>query len=194
MMADEQTMPVFKPMRRRRMLLGLGLKEWMRVATSLLLGAFLALSLGGWTHTADIPLTATDLQEEYGRLSAAQAALQKSERLMASLGIDDVRAMDLTSEERALASEALSLGITSDMGRDEITELIPKTREQTVPVIPDIPRWMLCLGLPLALSVLMSVEVSHNTNLSKEAKRLIAHLRSQRVYTSMPKAYARKES
>lgn len=193
-MADDQTMPVFKPMRRRRMLLGLGLKEWMRVAASILLGAILALSLGGWTHTADIPLTATDLQEEFGHLSAAQAALQKSERLMESLGVNDACAIDLTNEERALASEALSLGIASDMGRDELTELISKTREQVVPVIPNIPRWMVCLGVPIVVVVLLSVEVAHGTNLLNESKRLLAHLRSQRIYISSPKAFAGRES
>lgn len=193
-MPDEQTMPVFKAMRRRRMLLGLGLKEWLRIAASLVIGAALAIALGGWTHVADIPLTASDLQEEYGRYSSYQAALQKSEKLMDAAGIDDIFAIDLTQDERALAGEALSLGITADMGREELTGLIPKSATQIVPVIPDIPRWMVCLGLPLVITVLLNVEVSHNTTLSREASRLIAHLRSQRTFTSMPNSYARKES
>lgn len=191
-MSDETTMPVFKPMRKRRMLLGLGLKEWIRVACALLVGAALAFSLGSWQHSTEVSLTATELQEIYGRYSLYQSALQKAEQMKTASGASDTAALDLTADERARIAEAHVLGITADMDRDELAELIPKSERRTMPVIPDIPRWMACLGIPLVLAVLLNVEVSHNTTLSKEVARVIAHMRSQRVYTSKPKAYLKK--
>lgn len=190
-MAEDITMPVFKPMRKRRMLLGLGLKEWMRVAGALALGAVLALSLGGWKHEADVTLTAAELQERYAHYSVCQTALQKAESMIEATGATDARAVDLTPEERASVALAEELGIESSMERDELIALIPKSETRVVPVIADIPRWMICLGAPLVLTVLLSVEVSHNTTLSREAGRFIAFMRSQRVFTSMPKAYAK---
>ena len=81
-MGDQLTMPVFKPMRKRRMLLGLGLKEWMRVVGSLVIGAMLALSLGTLRQEADVALNASELQEQYGRYSLYQSTLQKAESMM----------------------------------------------------------------------------------------------------------------
>lgn len=188
-MNDETTMPVFKAMRKRRMLLGLGLKEWMRVAGSLIIGAMLAFSLGGWKHETDVSLTATELQEAYGRYSLYQNALQKADQMRSASGASDMSVLDLTADERAQIAEAHALGITSGMDRDELTELIPKSERRTMPVIPDIPRWMACIGIPLVLAVLLNVEVSHNTTLSKEAARVIAHMRSQRIYSSKPRTY-----
>ncbi|WP_276666808.1 hypothetical protein [Senegalimassilia anaerobia] len=188
-MNDEMTMPVFKPMRKRRMLLGLGLKEWMRVAFALIVGVALAFSLGNWKHEVEVALTATELQEVYGHYSLYQNALQKVEQMKSASGTSDMAALDLTADERTQIAEAHALGITSGMDRDELTELIPKSERRTMPVIPDIPRWMACLGIPLVLAVLLNVEVSHNTTLSKEAARVASHMRSQRVYSSKPRTY-----
>lgn len=190
-MAEEMTMPVFKPMRKRRMLLGLGLKEWMRVAGALALGAALALALGGWQHEADIALTASELQERYAGYSVCQSVLQKAESMIAATGATDEQAVDLTPDERASIALADELGIDSSMDRDELIALIPKSETRVVPVIADIPRWMICLGVPLVLTVLLSVEVAHNTTLSREAGRFISFMRSQRVFSSMPKAYVK---
>ncbi len=188
-MAEEITMPVFKPMRKRRMLLGLGLREWMRVAGALTFGAMLALALGSWQHETDVSLTAAELQERYARYSVCQTALQKAESMLEATGVTDARSMDLTPDERASIALAKELGIEASMDRDELIALIPKSEARTVPVIADVPRWMICLGAPLVLTVLLNVEVSHNTTLSREAGRFIAFMRAQRVFISMPKAY-----
>ncbi len=185
-------MPVFKAMRRRRMLLGLGLREWMRVGLALLLGAAIALALGGWRHEADVQLTATEIQEQYGRYGLYQSALQKAERMAEATGVDNVSALDLTADERSQIAEARMLGITADMDREALADLVPKSERRVVPVVPDIPRWMACLGTPLVLTVLLNVEVSHNTTLSKEAGRFASFMRSQRVFLSEPRAYMRK--
>ncbi len=188
----DDTMPVFKPMRRRRMLLGLGLREWLRVAAALAAGAALAFALGGWRHEADVQLTATELQEEYSRLSVMQGALQKAERMAEASGAADEAALDLTAEERSLIGEARALGIGASMEREELAALIPPTERRVVPVIADIPRWMLCLGAPLVVTVLLNVEVAHNTTLAREAARFIAFRRGQREFSSMPRVYMRK--
>ena len=91
-MNDEMTMPVFKPMRKRRMLLGLGLKEWMRVAFALIVGAALAFSLGSWKHEVEVALTATELQEAYGHYSLYQNALQKADQMRSASGASDMPA------------------------------------------------------------------------------------------------------
>lgn len=188
-MNDQLTMPVFKPMRKRRMLLGLGLKEWLRVAGSLVIGAMLALSLGTLKQEADVTLNASELQEQYGKFSLYQNALQKAESMMEAAGTDNIDAIDLTADERSLVANARFSGIDAQMDRDQLIELIPKTERRVIPVFPDIPRWMFCLGIPLVITVLLSVEVSHNTTLSREGSRYLAFMGSQRVFESTPKAY-----
>ena len=190
-MGDQLTMPVFKPMRKRRMLLGLGLKEWMRVVGSLVIGAMLALSLGTLRQEADVALNASELQEQYGRYSLYQSTLQTAESMMDAAGTDSIEAIDLTADERSFVANARYLGIDAQMGRDELIELIPKSELRVIPVFPDIPRWMFCLGIPLVITVLLSVEVSHNTTLSREGSRYLGFMSSQRVFDSTPKAYLR---
>lgn len=190
-MGDELTMPVFKPMRKRRMLLGLGLREWLRVAAALALGALLALSLGTLRQETEVALNASELQEQYSKYSLYQSALQKAEAMMANAGTDDMDAIDLTADERVTVANALYLGIDTSMDRDELIGLIPKTETRVMPVFPDTPRWMLCLGIPLMITVLLSVEVSHNTTLAQEGSRYLAFMGSQRLFDSTPKAYLR---
>lgn len=190
-MEDQLTMPVFKPLRKRRMLLGLGLKEWLRVAAALMIGALLTLSLGTLKQESDVTLNASELQEQYGKYSLYQTALQKAESMMSAAGTSSIESIDLTADERSLVANARYLGIDSTMDRDALIELIPKSERRIIPVFPDIPRWMLCLGIPLVITVLLSVEVSHNTTLSREGSRYIAFMSSQRVFDSTPKAYLR---
>lgn len=182
-------MPVFKPMRKRRMFLSLGGREWLRVAAAMGLGALLALALGGWTHEVQARTTSTQAQrilsEHYERL----AAVQEAERLMDAAGTRNLDLIDLSDDERALLAEAAELGITASTSRSELSALVPATVAAVQPVVPDLPRWAICFVLPSLATALVNLELWHGTSLLKEAKRFAGFHRMQRSFASTPKAY-----
>lgn len=184
-----ETMPVFKPMRARRMFLSLGGREWLRVAVAMGLGALLALGLGGWAHEVQARITSTEAQrilsEHYERL----AAVQEAERLMDAAGTRDLDLIDLSDDERALLAEAAELGITASTSRSELSALVPATVAAVKPVVPDLPRWAICFVLPSLATALVNLELWHGTSLLKEAKRFARFHRMQRSFASTPKAY-----
>ena len=184
-----ETMPVFKPMRKRRMFLSLGGREWLRVAVAMGLGAMAALALGAWTHEVQAPTTSTQAQlmlsEHYERL----AAVQEAERLMDSAGTRNLELIDLSPDERELLAEAAELGITASTSRSELSALVPPTVAAVQPVVPDLPRWAICFVLPSLATALVNLELWHGTSLLKEARRFIKFHRMQRSFSSMPKAY-----
>lgn len=184
-----ETMPVFKPMRKRRMFLSLGGREWLRVAFAMLVGAAAAFSLGGWTHEVQAKTTSTQAQQMLSENYARLAAVQEAERLMEAAGTRDLDLVDLAADERALLAEAAELGITASTSRAELVGLVPPTVAAIRPVIPDLPRWAVCFVLPSLATAMLNLELWHGTSLLKEAGRFARFHRMQRAFASSPKAY-----
>lgn len=184
-----ETMPVFKPMRARRMFLSLGGREWLRVAIVMGLGALLALGLGGWTHEVQARTTSTQAQQILAGHYERLAAVQQAERLMDAAGTRNLDLVDLSAEERELLAEAAELGITASTERSELSKLVPATVAAVQPVVPDLPRWAVCFVLPSLAVAMLNLELWHGTSLLKEAKRFARFHRMQRSFASTPKAY-----
>lgn len=184
-----ETMPVFKPMRKRRMFLSLGGREWLRVAIAMGLGALLALALGGWTHEVQARTTSTQAQQILAGHYERLAAVQQAERLMDAAGTRNLDLVDLSAEERELLAEAAELGITASTERSELSKLVPATVAAVQPVVPDLPRWAVCFVLPSLAVAMLNLELWHGTSLLKEARRFASFHRMQRSFASAPKAY-----
>lgn len=187
-----ETMPVFRPMRKRRMFLSLGAREWLRVALAMGLGALAALALGGWTHEVQAKTTSTQAQQMLSEHYARLAAVQEAERLMEAAGTRDLDLVDLDAGERALLAEAAELGITASTSRSGLAALVPPTVAAVQPVVPDLPRWALCFVLPSLATAMLNLELWHGTSLVREAGHFARFHRMQRTFASRPKAYLKE--
>lgn len=190
--ASLDTMPVFKPLKTRPMVAGVGVPEFFKILFATLVGIALFFALGGWTHVVSVPTTQAEALAKLSELQSLQGAVSKADKLFASTGATAVTEIDLSAEDAEAYRRAVGLGITADTTRDELLELVPETIEQKQPIIPDVPRGIVFIAVPFFLSLGMLIEYQRSCSLRKDLKRVMKNARKQHVFITQPKKYLKE--
>lgn len=182
---------VFRPMKQRLLILGLGGKEWLIVVLTAIMGAILAFMLGFWTHIDYVDRSKTEINNDTAALNQQQRALKSMESYQEGL-IKGSNPTMPSEDVQNLAKLAQENGVTSSMNSGEISELVAKQELGSVPNIPDIPRWLIFFFVPTLVVAGFQAEVIHNSSIYKEGKRTLKNAMKQHNYYSNPAQYMKK--
>lgn len=186
--------PVYKPLKSRSAIAGIGAGELGKILLVLAIGICAFLATGMWRHAEQVPLTQSEALAELAELTSAQEASRNVRDMLASTGASSVSEIDLTERDAELYRRAIALGITSATTREELVEMLPASKEEILPVVSDPIRGIALIGIPLLVFVGGHLEYSHGSCIAKDIGRMARNARSQHVYLSQPKQYVKEHN
>ena len=174
---------VFKPLKQRLTVLGLGGKEAVCVLATAAVGALLAWSLGGWTHAVTVPVSETEQSNQYAKLESQRAAMQRAEAAEkeAEAGHGEAR---LSQSDQDAVAAGLAAGISAASSDEELRAKVETEKISQAPVVADVPRWMAFFFAPTLAVAAVNAELFHNSTILKEARRLARNARAQHDFPS----------
>lgn len=185
--------PVFRPLKERVTIAGMGFRDWARTLVVAGAGAALAVGLAGWTHTVSEPLSAPELSSAQSRYEAILEDVDALQERMESTGASSVRDVDATESERESWEQGLELGIRAGMSEEQVDALVPDAQDVEEPVIADLTRWLAFCIVPTVLAIGVQFESFQNSSLAAEFGRWRRVRRRTPVYASDPRRYAVEE-
>lgn len=186
--------PVYKPLKTRSAIAGIGASEFGKILLMLAIGAGAFFGTGLWRHAAQVPLTQSEALAELTELTAIQETTTKVRDLITSTGAASVSEIDLTERDAERYQRAVALGITPSTSRDELLAMVPTSKEEILPVVSDPVRGIVLIAIPLFVFVAGHLEYSHGSCIAKDLKRMLRNARSQHVYLSQPKKYVKEQN
>ena len=180
---------VFKPMKYRLTVLGLGGKEWAVTVAIAAVCALAAWGLGFWTHEAAAEVPQAEQNAQASSLRDQRNAMQRLETRERASGSHEAAVAGASEADKKLIEQAEGSGITADTSDSEISGMVVKERLQPTPVIPDVPRWMGVFFAPTLVAAALQAELFHNSSIVKELGRLVRNWASQHDFASDPEGF-----
>lgn len=190
MTARAETRPVFKPLKRGFSVFGLTLPAMAKVGACTALALFAALLLGIPTAPSTERIPETERARQAAQLEEMRDACAEAQQRADALGAD-VEDIDVDDADASLIQEAAEAGIGPETTNDEIDAMVPRERTAELPVFGPV-RYLVLGGLGFLLSFGWNFNYARGASASTEAKRAADFLRSQRVYTSVPRDFERR--
>lgn len=181
----DTTAYVFKPMKQRLTVIGMGGKEWGVVILVAIIGALLAFALGYVKTVETLSYNVSEMSSMQSDYKSEWEALTKYEEIQSSSSTNAY----ISESNLELAQKAIEDGISTDMSIEEVYALIPTTYQSLEPIIPDIPRWALFFFLPTIISGALQAELIHNSSIYKELKRGLKNWQNQHTFVSNPNQF-----
>lgn len=186
--------PVYKPLKNRSSVMGLGAPEFLKILLILAVGIGSWFATGLWTHAVDANLSQNEALAELTELQALQETAASVQSMFERTGAKTVDELDLTDTDKSKYQQAVSLGITSATERDELVEMIPETKREVRPVVSDPIRAILLIVVPVLLFVAVHIEYDHGCTLIKDVRRVVKNARRPHVYVSRPKVFVKEHA
>lgn len=180
---------VYKPMKLRTTIFGCGWQEWLKIAAVAAIGALLAWLLGYWVQPTEVSLNYSERLEQVEQLQDQRDA---AARIAAITGSSSSSSGSASTSDQELALEGEENGITAKTTDDEIESMVPMTKIQNMPVIPDVQRWMVFFFAPALITFGLNAELIHNSSLLKELRRVYRNWRAQHDFSSRPEEFMQR--
>ena len=180
---------VFKPMKYRLTVLGLGGKEWAVTVAVAAVCALAAWGLGFWTHDAPAQVPQAEQSAQASSLREQRSAMQRLETREKASGSREAALDGASESDKRLSEQAQASGVTGATTDSELSALVERERIEPAPVIPDVPRWMAVFFAPTLLAAALQAELFHNSSITKELGRLVRNWAGQHVYASDPERF-----
>lgn len=191
-MAEESYMEsgvVFPPFKTHYTIMGVRGAHWPRILVVLAVGCLLFVLLGTFTVEGEEALSTTERATYSSELQGMQESLAEVQAVAGASGTSDWTKLDVDEETLSGAQQALSLGITTDMSKDELDELIPEGKEVEVEQFPAIGRLFGCVLIPLLVIYMWHMEFQNGWSMHSETKRLNRYRKRQRFAVSRKNTY-----
>lgn len=187
-----ETRPIFKPLRTRYRVFGVAISKFLIILAAGLVGLGLAFATGSIQHQVQVAYTSAEKQTIAGDYESIANAMTTIEKQRAGQGASTYSEMELTSQQRETIAKANQYGIKAGMTSDQLEELVPKQHTVSQPVVPDVVRYILLIGVPVVVLFTLFVEINR-TNMLKEITRALKWANSQKVYRNRPIEYVERE-
>lgn len=187
-----ETRPIFKPLRTRYRVFGVAISKFLIILAAGLVGLGLAFATGSIQHQVQVAYTPAEKQTIAGDYESIANAMTTIEKQRAGQGASTYSEMELTSQQRETIAKANQYGIKAGMTSDQLEELVPKQHTVSQPVVPDVVRYILLIGVPVVVLFTLFVEINR-TNMLKEITRALKWANSQKVYRNRPIEYVERE-
>lgn len=180
---------VFKPMKSRLTVLGLGGREWLVTVCIAAACALAAYGLGFWTHDVAVDVPAAEQSDQLSKLTDERRAMQRLDARTSAQGSREKAIASATESDQELISRAEKAGVESSMTDEELKALVTRQRVETQPVIPDIPRWFALFFAPTLTAAALQAELFRNSSIKKEVQRVVRNAAAQHEFRSDPNGF-----
>lgn len=189
---DRKLYPIFKPLRDKFKPFGIPWQKLMLTIFATIVSFGLAMATGGIKHEVKTEYTKSEhatLTSEYESVYTSICSLDYQKQRQGNTSYED---MELTTPQKETVEKARAYGITADMTKEEVDELVPNYHKVKQPIAPDWLRIGIGAGLPLLIGCSLFIEVNR-TSASRELKRIIAFNQSQKFYKNCPLTYVENQ-